>query len=465
MLISPLFYDKLRRQSRVQIPKTIMKHVILLKFLRLLIFSKRALWWVGAKFGQLLAVIFIPVHRIFAWAHYKGGYFFKKAGLTDGNVWWMRRSVMQLGVFIAVLFLALPQTKLYAKRDLSTIGQKTLAFNLTNPEDNFSVEEIVADSNANFTPDVSRHLGVIEADMFLPGSSFDLLAGQELSGPLAGGTALGKPILLPGAQIVRGGPRTEPVEYIIEAGDNLSGIAYRFGVSIATILWENKLNLNSVLRLRQKLTILPVTGLSHKVVKGDTVKKLAKTYRVDEAEIIKFNKLKEDGSNLVIGEPIIVPNGVKPASAVPASARIAQTRGSVARPPSSGQAPSMSGFVWPAGVRIITQYYGWRHHAIDVAGGNFSTPIYAAKAGTVVTSQCGWNGGYGCYVVLDHGGGVKTIYGHNSRLLVSVGDYVPTGETVALMGNTGNVRGKTGIHLHFEVLVNGVRKNPLSYVR
>lgn len=442
-----------------------MKNIVWLKILRLLIYSKRAVWWLGQQIGRFFGWIFVPIYQIFSWTHYKLGYFFKKIGLIGGNAWWMRRSIMQVSVFVAVIVLALPQTKLFAQRDLSAVGQKTLAFNLTNPEDNFSVEEIVADSDVRFTPDVSRRAGVVEADMFLPGGSVGSWKNQELSAIVAGGTALSKPMLLPGANVVVGGMRSGPVEYTIEIGDNLSSIAYQFDISVATILWENKLTMTSLLRPGQKLVILPISGLTHKIVKGDTVKKIAKTYNTEEKAIVEFNKLKEDGSNLVLGEKIMIPNGVKPASKIPVTARITPTTGNIARPASSNQSPAASGFVWPAGVHIITQYYNWKHHAIDVAGGNFSTPIYAAKAGTVVTSQCGWNGGYGCYVRINHGGGVETIYGHNSRLLVNVGDYVDTGDTIALMGNTGNVRGKTGIHLHFEVLVNGVRKNPLSYVK
>jgi murein DD-endopeptidase MepM/ murein hydrolase activator NlpD len=83
----------------------------------------------------------------------------------------------------------------------------------------------------------------------------------------------------------------------------------------------------------------------------------------------------------------------------------------------------------------------------------------------VEKSQCGWNSGYGCVIIIDHGGGIKTLYGHNSRLLVNVGDHVEAGQTIGLMGNTGNVRGRTGIHLHFEVWVNGVRTNPFKFVK
>jgi murein DD-endopeptidase MepM/ murein hydrolase activator NlpD len=208
---------------------------------------------------------------------------------------------------------------------------------------------------------------------------------------------------------------------------------------------------------------LPITGLNHTIKKGDSLKKIATLYSASIDEIVKFNKLKSDGSDLVSGEKILIPNGVRAAqkSTVVPPRNVSR----VATPPSSKQLPTVSGYVWPTAARVITQYFTWKHHGIDVAGGTFSTPNYASKAGVVEKSQCGWNSGYGCVVIIDHGGGIKTLYGHNSRLLVNAGDYVDAGQTIALMGNTGNVRGRTGIHLHFEVWINGVRSNPFRFVK
>jgi murein DD-endopeptidase MepM/ murein hydrolase activator NlpD len=71
--------------------------------------------------------------------------------------------------------------------------------------------------------------------------------------------------------------------------------------------------------------------------------------------------------------------------------------------------------------------------------------------------------GYGNVIVVDHGNGMQTLYAHNTELLVSVGQYVERGQPIATMGNTGRVYGRTGVHLHFEVIVNGVKKNPVVY--
>ena len=77
----------------------------------------------------------------------------------------------------------------------------------------------------------------------------------------------------------------------------------------------------------------------------------------------------------------------------------------------------------------------------------------------------GWNGGYGNVVVIDHGNGIQTLYAHNKTLYVQKGDIVTRGQPIAFMGNTGLVHGPTGIHLHFEVHVNGFKKNPLIYLQ
>jgi len=103
---------------------------------------------------------------------------------------------------------------------------------------------------------------------------------------------------------------------------------------------------------------------------------------------------------------------------------------------------------------------GHSHKGIDI-GASHGTPIKAAAGGTVTYAGYGYNGGYGNYLVIDHGGGISTAYGHCSSLEVSAGTYVSQGQLVARVGNTGNSYGN---HLHFEVRVNGVSYNPLNYV-
>ncbi len=436
-----------------------MRYKILLKTLKVLIYVKRFFWWLGAKSLFVLAKIFAPGWRFVGFIHYKGDYFFKKiisaAGL-DGQL--VRRDNLQAAVFIILFIVALPQTKLYAKKDTNLPGRQTLAYSLTPSDEDYIIEEVVANEDTQFDAPVTPFwkAGALSSDQFS-----GVVGDIELGGVVAGGTALSKPIIFPGQSI--GGARSKVIDYEVQPGDSLGSIAQKFQVSIATILWENNLGINSYLYPGNKLRILPINGLTHTIKKGDMLKKIAALYGATVEDIVKYNKLKADGSDLVTGEKILIPNGVKQQQRAPITPRNVNQ---IAAPPSSRQAPTISGFVWPSTARVITQYFTWKHKGLDIAGGtNFSTPIYAAKAGTVIKSQCGWNSGYGCVVIIDHGGGIKTLYAHNSRVLVTAGEYVEAGQTIALMGNTGKVRGPTGVHVHFEVRINNVPTNPFRFVR
>ena len=121
---------------------------------------------------------------------------------------------------------------------------------------------------------------------------------------------------------------------------------------------------------------------------------------------------------------------------------------------------------WPApGYGRISSKFGWRswshsyHKGIDIAAPSGAN-IVASNAGKVVVSSFN-AGGYGNYVIIDHGGGYMTVYGHFSRRCVSVGQQVSRGQVVGLCGSTGR---STGPHLHFEIRVNGVAQNPLNYL-
>jgi len=439
-----------------------MRYRILLKTLKILIYVKRFFWWLSSQIVFVLGKIFGPVIRLLGLVSYKIDYVFKKIVAAIGvNSQFVKRDNLQVILFLFFLFLAVPQTIVFAKKDASLPGQKTLAFAITGSDEDYSIEEVVAQQAPAKTSQASWREGALTSEQFAgSGVSWQ---DQELAGVVAGGTAVTKPILFPGA--LAAGGRDKVIEYTVDPGDSLSGIAAQYGISVATLLWENNLGLTSFIRPGDKLKILPVTGLTHLVKKGDTLKKIAALYEAKTEDIISFNKLKEDGTDLVIGEKIIVPNGIKPQQReLATTSRTSPALSRIAAPPSSKQLPSASGFVWPTGARTITQYFSWTHHALDIAG-PLNTPNYAAKAGTVEIAQCGWNSGYGCYIVINHGGGIKTLYGHNNRLLVTPGEYVKAGQTVGLMGNTGHVYGRTGIHVHFEVQVNGVRVNPLGYVR
>jgi len=156
-------------------------------------------------------------------------------------------------------------------------------------------------------------------------------------------------------------------------------------------------------------------------------------------------------------------------AAIAAAIREAQARAAAeaaaaaARGSSVASAPPMSSgpLGWPVS-GPVTSPFGWRwgrmHEGIDIAVG-YGTPIGAAGAGTVI--YCGWMGGYGNLVVIDHGGGLATAYGHQSSIATGCGQPVSRGQIIGYVGSTGH---STGPHLHFEVRVNGAAVDPLGYL-
>src|SRR5262249_14059545 len=98
------------------------------------------------------------------------------------------------------------------------------------------------------------------------------------------------------------------------------------------------------------------------------------------------------------------------------------------------------------------------HTGADLAA-TTGTPIHAAAAGDVISA--GWLGGYGNATIIDHGGGIATLYGHQSALLVAAGQHVEKGQVIGRVGRTGSC---TGPHLHFEVRVNGNPVDPMPYL-
>ena len=134
----------------------------------------------------------------------------------------------------------------------------------------------------------------------------------------------------------------------------------------------------------------------------------------------------------------------------------------------AADAAKAGGYIWPTDSKYITSTVGGRespggigstnHKGTDSGRVGYTSPIYAAKAGTVIVSQ--YSNSYGHYVVLAHGSGNTTLYAHMSSRKVKVGDVVKQGQVIGISGSTGN---STGPHLHFEIMENGVIINPLKH--
>jgi murein DD-endopeptidase MepM/ murein hydrolase activator NlpD len=123
--------------------------------------------------------------------------------------------------------------------------------------------------------------------------------------------------------------------------------------------------------------------------------------------------------------------------------------------------PSSSGLIWPVNGPVVSGFgmrWGRMHEGIDIAV-PYGTPIHAAAGGTVIFS--GWMGGYGNFVIIDHGGGMATAYGHQSAIAVGGGQTVSQGQVIGYVGCTGHCFGP---HLHFEVRINGSAVDPLGYL-
>jgi murein DD-endopeptidase MepM/ murein hydrolase activator NlpD len=257
--------------------------------------------------------------------------------------------------------------------------------------------------------------------------------------------------------------------YTVKEGDNLWTIARQNNMRVADIKMANpdltteKIDIGQVLKLTKAQPLINVTT----------------TYEQEVIESIPYSIKTENDSSILRGQSkvkqpgkegekqveykVVLENGRQVSKEVlqekvlkePVEKVVVQGTRLVVASRGSGQ------LSWPLR-GSITSSYGKRgrefHTGMDI-NGNTGDPIRAAESGKV--TQAGWVGNYGYMVTIDHGGGLVTRYAHCSKILVSVGDKVDRGATIARVGSTGR---STGSHLHFEVIVNGSFKNPRSYL-
>jgi len=235
-------------------------------------------------------------------------------------------------------------------------------------------------------------------------------------------------------------------KYKVQRGDSISAIAQKFGVSVGAVIASNEIKNARRLQEGASLRIPNIDGIPYQIQRGDNLSKISTSFNVPLEVILDVNDIKSD--NIKPGEVLFIPG-----------ARM----NDIDLKMSLGEL-----FMYPLqGRRIITSYYGMRkdpisgvlqfHAGVDFRA-NTGTTVMAALDGTV--SVTGENWLYGKYIIMSHGNGYKTLYGHLNSFAVKQGDRIARGRKIGEVGNTGY---STGPHLHFGIYdKNNKLVNPLE---
>lgn len=238
------------------------------------------------------------------------------------------------------------------------------------------------------------------------------------------------------------GATAEPRMYIVRSGDTLGVIAQRHHTTEEKLVALNQIG-NRHHILAGQVLMVPGGTLPYVVQPGDNLNLIAHRFGVTAPVLAEMNNL-QDPNHLTVGQRINIPAG----------------EGGVESEVSRGTPLGELG--WPV-VGWISSPFGLRngkmHHGLDIAA-DHGQPVRAVRDGRVIFT--GVRGEYGNTVILDHGQGLRTLYGHNSALLVKPGQRVQQGEPIARVGSTGY---STGPHVHLEVIQNGVHLDPLPCLK
>ena len=252
------------------------------------------------------------------------------------------------------------------------------------------------------------------------------------------------------------------VEYTVARGDSVFGIAKGHNIKPETLLWANYDTLQDSpdsIRVGQKLNIPPTDGVYYKWQEGDTLDSIAKKFETNVDDILNWpgNNIDLTNPNIKPDTYVMVPGGHREFVQwiVPTVARGRSGTAAVNGAACGAGPVGSTAFVWPTGNHFLSGNEYWDGHlGIDIAAG-LGAPIWAADAGVVTMAQV--YGGYGNMVMIDHGNGYITVYGHLSQINVVPCQGIGAGQLIGLAGSTGN---STGPHLHFEVRKDGGFVNP-----
>ena len=237
--------------------------------------------------------------------------------------------------------------------------------------------------------------------------------------------------------------------YQVKAGETIGGITRKFGLkNISTIIAVNGIQNVRQVTSGQKLVIPSCDGLKYKVKAGNTIQGISAKYGAAVEDILDANDL--DSMTLTVGQELFIPGAKLDRDALRRA----------------------MGEVWATPLKTVwrlTSKCGWRgdpftgvkqyHPGLDMACPT-GTPIYAALGGKVL--QASYSRIYGNYIIIDHGNGYQTLYGHMSKSIASTGEYVNQGQKIGLVGSTGY---STGPHLHWTVYKNGKVVDPLTLIK
>lgn len=287
--------------------------------------------------------------------------------------------------------------------------------------------------------------------------------------------------------------KVEQLSYKVQKKDTPQAIARKFGLKTDTILLNNESVRNKKMKPGDTLTFPSVDGMYYKIQKGDTLAKIAKKYGISVVDIVDNNninpkrlkagtelflkgvtlkKVKELEEKAVAAQQAKEDKKDKKKSKdkrkVPAVDTGSSGTGSSAEDnDNQNYSSGGAGFIYPVRYAGISSPFGNRYHpvlrryilhtGVDLVAKY--VPLRAAKAGVVTFA--GNMSGYGKIIIINHGNGYETRYAHLSVISTNVGEHVNQGD---LIGKTGNSGRTTGAHLHFEIRVNGVPKNPMKYI-
>lgn len=268
---------------------------------------------------------------------------------------------------------------------------------------------------------------------------------------------------------------TESRTYTVQRGDVPTVIAQKYNMLYADLKKlnpeiETKLLVGQEVIIQRSVPLLGVQVIKTEVYNEDIPFKVIQIQDQNQLQgYTKVNKIGQKGVKEITAEVIyldgievsrnvldtivlkeavneeMVVGGQRPLEQIPATARSTSTN-----------------FMWPVdGGYVSCGFYGYYNHGgMDIAT-KAGTAVRASASGTVELARYYTGNAYGKYVIINHGGGVKTLYAHNSEVYVEVGQWVEQGQLIAAVGRTGNA---TGNHCHFEIIINGVRQNPVGYI-